>query len=123
VLAEGFVLTLGGLLDLGIVAVWAGDVAVFVLIAMRAAAPKALEGAVLGWIVWGHIAWRGALITLILGKGTLRLAWVSPNNKHCRRICGRNARKQCKHVEALPGNASGDVLNLMNFVLHLLGSS
>jgi hypothetical protein len=66
-LAEDFVLALGILLDLGIMAVWAGDVVVFVLIAMGAAAPKALEGAVLGWIVWGYFARQGALIALILG--------------------------------------------------------
>ncbi len=92
-LAEGFILALGGLLDLGIVAIWAGDGDVFILIAMRATAHKVLEGVALGWIVWGHIAWQGALIALILGKGTLRLAWVSPDDRHCRCIRGRNARR------------------------------
>ncbi len=53
----------------------------------------------------------------------LRLAWVSRDERQRRCICVRTARRQCKHVEALTGNSSSNVLNLMDFVLRLLGSS
>ncbi len=74
-LTEGRVLVLSICLDHGIMAVWAGDVPVFVLITVRATAAKTLDGAA---FIWGFCATRwGPVIALILGERTLGLAGVS----------------------------------------------
>ncbi len=80
-LTKGLVLPLRGRLHLGIVAIWAGDVAIVILVAMGATAPKTLEGVALKLIVRSPVASQGAGSSLILGKGPLGLAWISPDDR------------------------------------------
>jgi hypothetical protein len=128
---EGFVLPPGSLLDLGIMSVQAGDFAVFVLKAMGAAATKTLEGAApvrcpVAWqrgliaLVLCKCARRRGLIALVLRKCTLGLARICPDDGQSKCIRDRRASEDGKHMEALPGDAAGNVLDLMNLVLCLL---
>jgi hypothetical protein len=122
-LTKSLVLQLRSRLHLGIVAVWAGDVAILILVAMGATAPKTLEGAALRLIVWSPVASRGAGSSLILGKGPLGLAWISPTDRRHWRLRVRYARWGVEHMEALPVDAMCNFLDLVHLVLRLLSSS
>jgi hypothetical protein len=122
VLTKGLVLLLRSRLHLGIVAVWAGDVAILILVAMGATAPKTLEGAALRLIVRSPTASRGAGSSLILGKGPLGLAWISPDDRWRWRLHVRYARWDVEHVEALLMDAACNFLDLVHLVLCLLSS-
>ncbi len=130
-LAEGFVLPLGSLLDLGIMSVQASDFAVLVLKAMGATATKTLGGAVPVWcpvarqrgliaLVLCKCAWQRGLIALLLCKCTLGLAWICPDDGQSGCIRGGCASGDGEHMEALTGDAVGNVLDLMNLFLRLL---
>ncbi len=112
---------LGICFDRGIMAVRAGDIPVFILIAVRATAAKALEGAE---FVWRFCAARwGPVVALILAERALGLAGVCTGfDGRCRSICGGQPRRYLI-VKALPSYPVGNLLYLMNLILHLLGGS
>jgi hypothetical protein len=99
-------------------AVGAGDVPVFILIAVTATAAKTLEGAA---FVWRFCAARwGPVIALILAERALGLAGVCANFEGgCRSICGGHPRRYLI-VKALPSYPTGNLLYLMNLILRLL---
>ncbi len=89
---------------------------------MGATAPKTLEGAALRLVVRSPITSWGAGSSLILGKGPLGLAWISPNDRRHWRLRVRYARWDVEHLEALPVDAACNFLDLVHLVLRLLSS-